>query len=150
MIKLKPEQEHLLAPVVYCLARAYVSPLKGPIEPFVICKDEKIIGFFWITFTDSNRNCVLCGFRIDRDYQGKGISKKALSLLIQMLKESYPNCDSIQLFVESSNTIAKNLYERFGFETMLLNIDGDLELMIFKLKDDIQIKLISKDCLNDE
>lgn len=147
MIDVKPDQKHFLGSVVYCLARAYINPYRYPIEPFVIYKDDEVTGFFWFTM-ENNYNCILCGFRIDKNYQGLGISKPAIGLLEELILEKYPECISIQLFVESSNIIAKNLYKSFGFETKR-NIDPDLELMVYKLKDSIEIKLVDENYLED-
>lgn len=150
LIKMKPEQQNLLASVAHCLARAYINPYKEPIEPFAIFADEDIIGFFWFTLVDNRANCVLGGFRIDQDYQGFGYSKSALSEILRFLEREYQECISIQLFVEKNNILAKNLYQRFGFETIHVNNDSNFELMLYRLKDNVEIELISEDCLNDE
>jgi diamine N-acetyltransferase len=149
-VDLKPEQKHLLASVTYCLARAFVNPYEEPIEPFVICADSDVVGFFWLTFSDNGSNCILCGFRIDKDHQSLGFSKAALIKLVKLLRMEHPKCNSIQLFVETDNIPARNLYKGFGFETVRINSDSNLELMLYKLKDNVPINLISEDCLNDE
>jgi diamine N-acetyltransferase len=149
-VEIKPEQEHFLASVAYCLARAYVNPYEDPIEPFVIYADTDIVGFFWVTFVDNKANCILCGFRIDKKYQGFGFSKMALNEIVGLLKREYPECNSIQLFVETTNIPARNLYKGFGFETVHINSDSDLELMLYKIKDNVIVKIISEESLNDE
>lgn len=147
MIDIKPEQKRFIGSVAYCIARAYINPYANPVEPYVIYKKDEVVGFFWFTI-DSCNNCILCGFRIDKNYQRMGISKPAIGLLKELLLEKYPECSSIQLFVEDSNEIAKKMYKSFGFDTKR-RIDPDLELMMYKLKEDIEIKLVDDDYLED-
>ena len=148
-IEVKPEQQHFLGSVAYCLARAYADPYHQPIEPYVIYKDEEIIGFFWFTLTCDKATCILCGFRIDRNYQGLGLSKEALRAFIDLLKQEYIECVSVQLFVETDNTIAKRLYESFGFVPVLTNDASGLVLMKYILKYNVEVKLIDEDYLDD-
>lgn len=150
LIEMKPEQQNLLASVTYCLARAYVSPYQDPIRPYVIYSNNDLIGFFWFAFVDDQGTCILCGFRIDKAFQGFGYSKKALSEFVKLLKSEYPKCNCIQLFVEENNIPAMNLYHGFGFETIQRNRDNNLELMVFKMKENIVINPINEECLNDE
>ena len=54
-------------------------------------------------------------FMIDRDFQGKGIGKRALFLIIEKLKKLYPNRKKILLSVVPENKNAVKLYEKAGF-----------------------------------
>ncbi len=147
-VDIKPEQQKFLSSVTYCLARAYANPYKEPIIPYVIVKYGVIVGFFWITFSDCGMNCILCGFRIDKRYQGLGYSKLALKEIVRLLKAEYTECVSIQLFVEKDNYAAMNLYDTFGFKVIDRNV-GDLIHMLYLLKQDSIPKIVTLDYLDD-
>ncbi|TVZ78055.1 GNAT family N-acetyltransferase [Streptomyces sp. BK340] len=47
-LRVRPDQEHLLAPVVKSLAEAYVHP--GTAWPRLICDDDEVVGFLMAFF----------------------------------------------------------------------------------------------------
>ncbi|KPI20970.1 GCN5-related N-acetyltransferase [Actinobacteria bacterium OK006] len=55
-LKVRPDQEHLVAPVVKSLAEAYVHP--GIAWPRLVCDDDEVVGFLMAFF--------------DIDWTGKG------------------------------------------------------------------------------
>lgn len=79
---------------------------------YVYKNEEEIIGYagMWQMF----ENCDLTNIAIKKEQQGKGYGKELLKFMIkEALKR---NCEFMHLEVRVSNTKAKNLYEKLGFE----------------------------------
>lgn len=66
----------------------------------------------------------LCRFMIDRRYQGKGLGKAALALIVKTMKAQY-GCDKIYLTTEPTNARGKHVYEGFGFRATGERWDGE-------------------------
>jgi len=148
-IQIWQDQKRYLSEVSFCLARAYINPCQKPIEPFVVEKGSEIIGFFWITFTDSMETCILCGFRIDKRFQRLGYAKTALKKLRDHLDINNGECASIQLFVEADNGAAIRLFKEFGFK-QVMDYDGKLLLLAYQIRNGTQIIKINENVLDDE
>lgn len=94
------------------------------IRPHIILAEGQIVGFFLIDTTYSKNfdfaqqpNSIgLRSFFIDKKYQGKGYAKQAILALPNYLSEAYPNHTAVMLTVNCQNSIAKQLYEKGGFE----------------------------------
>ncbi len=82
-------------------------------------------------------------------FQGLGYSKLALNQIRKLLESDYKDCAAIQLFVEDDNIPAKNLYQGFGF-CIVNKYDDGLIHMAYTLKNSVELKLISIDCLDDD
>ena len=79
-----------------------------------INEDGTIIGFVMYGFCEEDRFYELCRFMIDRRFQGKGYGQKALTLILDEMKEKCPH-DEIFLTVDPADAKAKHIYEKFGF-----------------------------------
>ncbi|NVK74387.1 MAG: GNAT family N-acetyltransferase [Oceanospirillaceae bacterium] len=94
------------------------------VRPHVIFADDTMVGFFLIDTTysksfdfASRSNAIgLRSFFISKEYQGKGYAKQAILALPNYLSEAYPNHTAVMLTVNCQNPIAKQLYEKGGFE----------------------------------
>ena len=105
---------------------AYVALSLNEIAlPFGIYDDETPIGFAMFSYNFeaeegapkiSKGNYVLWRFMIDKNFQNKSFGKKALSLCLDYLR-TYPcaKAEYYWLSYEPENTVAKKLYESFGF-----------------------------------
>ena len=52
---------------------------------------------------------------VDPNYRGRGIAEQALNLLLQRIKEKYPNSE-IRADVNKDNLKSINLFKKIGFE----------------------------------
>ena len=52
---------------------------------------------------------------VDSNYRGRGIAKEAIYLLLQLLKEKYPNSE-IRADVHKDNLVSINLFKKIGFK----------------------------------
>lgn len=94
------------------------------VHPIGAYKDERIIGFFTIEFsnppvkykTDDPGSCWLGSFFISEKFQKKGYAKDILKALPRFLKKEYTFLERINLTVNVRNRKAKPLYLRCGFQ----------------------------------
>ncbi|OAD19703.1 GCN5-related N-acetyltransferase [Candidatus Thiomargarita nelsonii] len=91
-------------------------------EYHVIKEEGIIVGFFNVDVVYDQRYTFaemgalgLRAFFIDKNHQGKGIAKKALSQLGQYLSDNYPDRRNIYLTVNCKNTVAYRAYLSSGF-----------------------------------
>jgi diamine N-acetyltransferase len=83
-LKLRPDQENLVAPVAWSLADAYVAP-PGMAWPRVICDGDDLVGFIMAAFAGSNPDPVyhsyLWRLNIGAEHQGRGYGRFAVEEL---------------------------------------------------------------------
>lgn len=121
-LEVYPSQRKNIERVQECLDEAHdISCWR----PLAIMNDQVVIGFamvgLWENEGDHGR-VWLDRFLIDARYQGKGFAKKALPLLIDLLRKMY-QCNEIYLSVYESNETAIHLYQSIGFE-----FNGELDI----------------------
>jgi len=116
MLKVKKGQQRFVPTVAESLASAYIKPWDEALDPYVICRDKSIVGFFYISYTpDSKDNYWIGGFMIDKKFQGKGYGKLAFAQILEFIPHIHTYCELISLTVEKDNLTARKLYETFGF-----------------------------------
>lgn len=142
-LKVTPEQENFVAPNLYSIAEAFAVRESGQVAlPFGIYEDGAPVGFVMLghgTAGDEDEPDVAAGnyclwrFMIDARYQGRGLGRKALELVLEYIR-TLP-CGPAEfcwLSYEPENTGARALYRSLGFaengET-----DGDEIVAILKL-----------------
>jgi GNAT superfamily N-acetyltransferase len=102
-----------------------------PVGFFVLHIGENIA-----PFTSDNKAILLRGFLVDQKHQGKGIAKKALQILPELVKGIFPKKDSIILAVNVMNMNAKTLYVKSGFQDTGIRKEGRsgvMEIMEYRL-----------------
>ncbi|MGQ8874449.1 GNAT family N-acetyltransferase [Paenibacillus sp. TSA_86.1] len=115
-ISLHENQTHLVPNVTEALAYAYIKPWDEALDPYVLQKEGKIIGFFYVSYTpESTDNYWIGGFQIDKSVQGQGMGKQALRAVIDYIMQKHPLCHVISLTVERDNHIAQRLYTGLSF-----------------------------------
>lgn len=115
-LKVHPHQEDFVASNGMSLLEANYESDK---YPFAIYHDGDIIGFIMASYYPADDaypidSWWLERFMIDKDSQGKGLGREALTLF---LKDFRPDekADELRLGVEPENEQAKTLYESIGF-----------------------------------
>lgn len=100
------------------IAAAYVKPWDEALDPYVITKDEKIVGFIYVSYTPmSIDNYWIGGLYIHPRMRNQGIGKKSILKFMELIKKQNPSCEGIRLTVDDTNIIAKSMYENLGFIT---------------------------------
>jgi len=81
---------------------------------FVLKNRDKPIGYF--AFRKARDYCELDYFAIDKEYQGKGLSKLLLSKIVSLSGNT--GLGKIKLSVRNSNKRAIDLYKKYGFKAV--------------------------------
>jgi len=80
---------------------------------FGVYVNEKLVGFYMLRGFDEGYEIPSYGVWISKEYSGLGLSKLTLQHAITFCKAN--KIKKIMLKVHPENTIAKNIYEKFGF-----------------------------------
>lgn len=105
-------------------------------RPFGIYADGKAVGFTMFAFDENNDDphdkYWLWRFMIDKNLQGRGYGKSALTEIIKYFREN--GADEITLSTKDSNVSALALYRKFGFKENGEMNDGEtvLKLKFYK------------------
>lgn len=111
---LYPTQKDYIETVEECLIEADENNIW---ETVGIYDDHLLIGFAMYGFfkeIQSDGQVWLDRFLIDRNYQGKGYGKEAVTKLLKILADEY-NQNKVYLSVYDINKPAIHLYEKIGF-----------------------------------
>ena len=93
----------------------------GVARPFAIYAEDQLVGFCMFAFDleeeDPDERYWLWRFMIDERYQAKGLGKQALAEALAYLKTGPVGAGKgCWLSYEPENTVARDLYRKFGFE----------------------------------
>jgi ribosomal protein S18 acetylase RimI-like enzyme len=83
-------------------------------QVYSIYQDERLAGFYWIEEREGTLH--LHGLALKEDFQGKGIGTQVLH---KLATEYRGRMEAIELGVHQSNSRAKALYDKLGYETVL-------------------------------
>lgn len=99
----------------------YVRDQLGLIEKrqsvkLLIFSGNILIGITEVNMRDKTEKHVgILGISIAKDFRGEGLGKLLMELILKEAEKELPNLKIVTLEVYSTNDIAKNLYEQFGF-----------------------------------
>jgi len=119
-LEVKPDQKNCFyfkstKPNMMSLAEAYVR--KGS-EVLAVYDDETMIGCVYYHIynpPDGKKEAWITRLMLDQRYQGKGLGRKTMEMLIARIKEEAGESLSIGLSYEPENMLAKSLYDSLGF-----------------------------------
>ncbi|RKI19901.1 GNAT family N-acetyltransferase, partial [Bacillus thuringiensis] len=78
--------------------------------------DEKMIGFTMFGIDSDDNNYWIYRLMIDEEFQGKGIGKQAIYLIIdEIRRNNYTNIPLIMIGYNPENLTAKFAYKKAGF-----------------------------------
>ncbi len=113
-IKVKPGQAKYIESVDECLAEAKEIQQWHPVA---IYSEEEIIGFAMYGSFGPNKDTWIDRIIIDEKFQGKGLGKKAMLKLIDIVAHEY-EIKVIYLSIVEENKVAYQLYKDIGFVFM--------------------------------
>ncbi len=126
-LKLAEDQQRLLASNAYSIAQ---SKYDEAAQPRAIYAGDKVVGFLMYDvpeIDDEDQSVSIYRFMIDREHQGKGYGRAALTQAIEEIKQ-IPGIEKISISYVHGNAAAKKFYASFGF-VELPGKDGDWELV---------------------
>ena len=117
----RPEQQRFIsdyAPIAaIALAKAYIRPGGMVWTPYAIYAGAMMVGFFTLAYEpDTADQYWLFHFFIDQRYQGRGYGMAAMQRYIELVKQDYPQCQTLHLTVHPENLAAQRLYTAVGFQ----------------------------------
>lgn len=127
-LQVKENQRKFVPTVAVSLAKVYIKPDGDNVEyiPYAIYKDDLMVGFIMHAVVRETSDMYwINGFIIDQKQQGNGYGKAALKESIYLIKNKFKKCKEIRLTVHKDNISAKKLYERYGFESLGHEYDGE-------------------------
>ncbi|MDH4421633.1 MULTISPECIES: GNAT family N-acetyltransferase [Bacillus] len=133
-LQVKKEQRNFVPSVAVSLAKVYIKPDGDNVEyvPFAIYDGDHMVGFIMHAFARETTDMYwINGFIIDQKQQGNGYGKAALQESIYLIKNTSMACKEIRLTVHKDNISAKKLYERYGFQSLGHDYDGEEVYRLF-------------------
>ncbi|MED3038649.1 GNAT family N-acetyltransferase [Bacillus tropicus] len=127
-LQVKENQRKFVPAVAVSLAKVYIKPDGDNVEytPFAIYDGDHMVGFIMHAVVRETTDMYwINGFIIDQMQQGKGYGKVALQESIYLIKNTFKVCKEIRLTVHKDNIPAKKLYERYGFQPLGHDYDGE-------------------------
>jgi len=86
---------------------------KEEVIAFDILYKDDLIGFALFKKYDKGK-FFLWNYAIDKDYQGMGLGKRSLTVLLSLMKKDYKATEISTSYI-FGNEVAKGLYEKVGF-----------------------------------
>ncbi len=136
LLAVQPDQQKFIsdyAPIAaIALAKAYVGAVGLSWVPYAIYAEQQNVGFFALAFSaNSQEDIWLFHFFIDQRFQRRGYGKAALSEIIRLVQQIYPDRTGISLLVHPENTVAQALYQNSGFRLTKEELWGE---PVYRLK----------------
>lgn len=115
-LKTTEEQEKFVAPNWYSLLEAVFEEQR---QAFGIYQQEEMIGFLMFSYYEADEEYAkeswwIERFMIDHRFQRKGYGSQAMAAAIEWFKQTIP-ANELRISSVKRNTIAKQMYEGFGF-----------------------------------
>ena len=122
-LKVHDEQSHFVASNLYSLVQAKYQP---ECKPLAIYDDCLLVGFLMYVIPTAQQNDYwIYRLMIDKYHQKKGYGKKAMQLVLDLIKQD-KDYNKVYISFEPSNHEAKMLYERLGFVSTGEIDDGEI------------------------
>lgn len=122
-LSVKKEQQTFIASNLYSIAEVQFLDnfyAKG------IYLDKKMIGFTMFGIDSDDNNYWIYRLMIDKKFQGKGIGKQAIHLVIdEIRRNNYANISLIMIGYAPENHTAKFVYKKAGFIETELSAWGE-------------------------
>jgi ribosomal protein S18 acetylase RimI-like enzyme len=80
----------------------------------LLCENDIIIGYGLLRGWNEGYKIPSLGIMVDKEYRGKGYSKKIIFFLHEIAKNK--NSEYVRLTVKKDNILAMNLYKKIGYE----------------------------------
>ena len=105
------DQTDLVADNLYSIAQAALDPAGWSWAAYL---DDQPVGFIFIKQEDQGRQVYLCRFMIDRRWQRRGLGRRIMIQLLDLLFSS-PVVELVDLAVSRQPGGAEDFYKKCGF-----------------------------------
>ena len=118
-LELHDYQEDFLPSVLYSLAQSKFENL----FPYGIFDGDALVGF--LMYGEFDGVCWISRIMVDKAHQTKGIGRKALSQILEVLR-SQPRCKEIRTSFARQNALAEYFFKSAGFEQIAEGLDKEI------------------------
>lgn len=122
-LKVAPEQERFVAPNAVSIAEAYFEPDVAWLR--AIYSGETPVGFVMLRDEESKAQYYLWRFLIDARYQGQGVGRRAIELLIEHVR-TRPGATVLLTSCVPGDGSPGPFYEKLGFVYTGTEDEGEL------------------------
>ena len=147
-LKLKREQKNFVCSNSVSIIQAYTAKeTKCSAFPFAVYNDKRVVGFLMVCYNEGAfyefynevppdalvNNYSICRIMIDKRYQGRGYGRETMKLALDFVRtQPCGKAEYCEISYEPENTVAKALYQSFGFEENG-EMDGEEVVAVLKL-----------------
>ena len=128
-LRVHPEQQDWIAPVVKSLADSYIH---AGAEPRLVFAEDRLVGFVMVyPWNDGDERVVtIVRLMIDERFQGRGYGRAALRESLAWARAMEPTVSRFSTSTKPDNRVALDLYKSAGFKpTGKLDEDGEVILV---------------------
>lgn len=122
------EQKNFVAANWYSILQA---KFEADLYPLCIYDGDTMVGFLMYGLDPDTNRMEMCRLMIGEMYQGKGYGKRAIMMLLGIIKDKYGNIP-FYTSIEPDNEVAQKVYESLGFRKTG-EIMWDEEVMVINL-----------------
>lgn len=122
------EQKSFVASNWYSILQA---KFEADLHPLCIYDGETMVGFLMFGLDPDTNRMEMCRLMIGEMYQRKGYGKRAIMMLLGIIKDKYGNIP-FYTSIEPDNEVAQKLYEGLGF-SKTGEIMWDEEVLVINL-----------------
>lgn len=122
------EQKHFVASNWYSILQA---KFEADLYPLCIYDGNTMVGFLMYGLDPDTNRMEMCRLMIGEMYQGKGYGKRAIMMLLGIIKDKYGNIP-FYTSIEPDNEVAQKVYESLGFRKTGEIMWGE-EVLVIKL-----------------
>ncbi|MCX6118679.1 MAG: GNAT family N-acetyltransferase [Proteobacteria bacterium] len=79
-----------------------------------VLNSEYVIGYVWVQILIDPYSAFVFDFKLDVSYRGKGLGRRAMNLVLDLLKQITVAC--VKLCAFEDNLVARRLYHSMGFK----------------------------------
>ncbi len=95
------------------LAKSYVNADGKEWRPLAIKETDNVVGV--VAVAQHANECEIFHLVIDQEFQGRGIGKASVKLLLDYIRREVPDCKKVSLTVHPDNERARHIYQTSGF-----------------------------------
>lgn len=125
-LKVKQEQDNMVATNSFSLAQAKFHP---ECVPLAVYSGNAMVGFVMYCLDADDGNYWIWRLMIDREHQGKGFGREAMTALLQRMRQQH-NCDLVLISFQPDNVPAERLYSSLGFMHTGREVDGEIVMQL--------------------
>ena len=125
-LQVAEDQRNFVAPNTWSLLQYLYQDPTDTFAPFGICDGDTMVGFAMYGMGDIGemKGWEIWRLMVDKNHQRKGYGRKALHLMIDLLREKF-NPDAVYIMFELDNDVAQRFYESVGFQDTGIVIEGE-------------------------